>query len=168
MSNDCIKRSDVMEAVSVSCRTCLARNIEDCKKCSVLKLRELINVIPSVDRPTWIPCSERLPDEDTEVLVVDYNEAMQVCSVTSYKGMPVWEDVYGYWHGIEVFDAWRPLPESYKRSEADRPRGEWIDISEWYSPKQKCSICEGIVEGYGSNFCPNCGADMRGINNAEN
>lgn len=68
------------------------------------------------DRPQgeWIPCSERLPDKDTEVLVVDYNEAIQVCSVTSYKGMPVWEDVYGYWHGIEVFDAWMPLPEPWK------------------------------------------------------
>lgn len=41
-------------------------------------------------------------------------------------------------------------------------RGEWIDISEWYTPRQKCSICETVVDGYGSNFCPNCGADMRG------
>ena len=40
-------------------------------------------------------------------------------------------------------------------------RGEWIDISEWYAPRQKCSICETVVVGYGGNYCPNCGADMR-------
>ena len=39
--------------------------------------------------------------------------------------------------------------------------GKWIDISEWYAPRQKCSIFETVVDGYGSNFCPNCGADMR-------
>ena len=32
MSDDLIKRSDAIEAVSISCRTCLARDIEDCKK----------------------------------------------------------------------------------------------------------------------------------------
>ena len=49
-----------------------------------------------------------------------------------------------------------------KLAHSVRQEGEWIDVSEWYSPYQKCSICEKIIEGYGSNFCPNCGADMRG------
>lgn len=43
----------------------------------------------------------------------------------------------------------------------EQRHGKWIDISEWYTPRHKCSICETIVDGYGSNFCPNCGADMR-------
>ena len=43
--------------------------------------------------------------------------------------------------------------------------GEWIDVSDWWTPYQKCSICGAIVDGYGSNFCPNCGADMRGDSN---
>lgn len=47
----------------------------------------------------------------------------------------------------------------------DRPQGEWVDISEWYAPRQKCSICETIVVGYGSNYCPNCGCRMKGIEN---
>lgn len=49
-----------------------------------------------------------------------------------------------------------------KLAEHTEPRrGEWIDISEWYTPRHKCSICKTIVDGYGSNFCSNCGADMR-------
>ena len=45
----------------------------------------------------------------------------------------------------------------------ERPKGEWIDLGyalEEYRAWGKCSVC-----GYGmfqSDFCPNCGADMRG------
>ena len=107
-----IKLSDAVRAV---CKGCLKEN-PHCRHHWNCPMLTNLSKLPSADRPRgeWIPCSERLPDEDTEVLVVDYNEAMQVCSVTSYKGMPVWEDVYGYWHGIEVFDAWMPLPEPWK------------------------------------------------------
>lgn len=48
---------------------------------------------------------------------------------------------------------------------ADRPQGEWI---EWVAPNgidwgAKCSCCDYIINAtpiYGSNFCPNCGAQM--------
>ena len=43
--------------------------------------------------------------------------------------------------------------------------GKWIDIREFSKdvPKCKCSICGYIHIGLesDSNFCPNCGADMR-------
>ena len=46
----------------------------------------------------------------------------------------------------------------------ERPQGEWIDIDSRVN-KAICSNCKGttLTEPYGkSNFCPNCGADMRG------
>lgn len=45
----------------------------------------------------------------------------------------------------------------------DRPSGEWIDCGSYY----KCPFCEEIeFESDGqTNFCPNCGARMREINN---
>ena len=43
-------------------------------------------------------------------------------------------------------------------------RGKWIDTkgnTEWYAREYECSECGGTMLGE-SNFCPNCGADMRG------
>lgn len=58
---------------------------------------------------------------------------------------------------------------------ADRPQGKWIRDRYWsrgvgmgeeYGFFYKCSMCEYEVEsGYtrcGFNYCPYCGADMRG------
>ena len=46
---------------------------------------------------------------------------------------------------------------------ADRPRGEWIEQEDDYHHYWECSEC-GMGVGLDDirNFCPNCGADMRG------
>lgn len=54
---------------------------------------------------------------------------------------------------------------------ADRPRGEWIDLDDkWgFEGTFKCSACgelwsliDGTPQDNGMNFCPNCGAKMKG------
>lgn len=46
----------------------------------------------------------------------------------------------------------------------ERPQGEWIDktkvtdMSVWF----ECSLCGYSLEWKETNFCPNCGARMRG------
>ena len=69
-----------------------------------------------------------------------------------------------------------PLPdfkEGYKQAILDgktnfsRPQGEWVIFNSYY---RKCNKCERMVgfdyadpeHGNWFNFCPNCGADMRG------
>lgn len=47
-----------------------------------------------------------------------------------------------------------------KLAEMDRPKGEWADVS-GEGTAYKCSEC-GEVMCCNDNFCPNCGADMRG------
>ena len=53
----------------------------------------------------------------------------------------------------------------------ERPKGEWIELPKALNYNElpcSCSACGHILSfcyGYPkSNFCPNCGADMRGEN----
>lgn len=51
--------------------------------------------------------------------------------------------------------------------ELDRPKGKWIEYDEDGLYAGECSCCKWKAVLYesnvlGMNFCPNCGADMRG------
>ena len=77
----------------------------------------------------------------------------------------------------KVLDGWAFFFKAYLDSEPtidiDRLKGEWIDKGWkgdwqfetdgrgncWY--EYECSECGYIKRGGKSNFCPNCGADMR-------
>ena len=63
----------------------------------------------------------------------------------------------------------------YEKGKADRPRGEWklryIEPEELGGTLARkrlyCSAC-GNWQTYGeTNYCPNCGADMRGEDDAQ-
>lgn len=49
---------------------------------------------------------------------------------------------------------------------ADRPQGKWINHFDDLFPEDstiECSVChEHQPMGIDENYCPNCGADMRG------
>lgn len=49
----------------------------------------------------------------------------------------------------------------------ERPQGEWKETDIPKSTLCKCSICNFDLGAYSFNFCPNCGADMRGENNGK-
>lgn len=65
---------------------------------------------PTLSTQQWIPCSERLPENDEMVLV----------SCETKKGIKVINRAYymdGYWHGSGTMSgvkAWMPLPEPYE------------------------------------------------------
>lgn len=49
---------------------------------------------------------------------------------------------------------------------ANRPKGEWIGGRVGHGPGYTCSICGyGVYPWNNTNFCPNCGCDMRGEDN---
>ncbi len=48
----------------------------------------------------------------------------------------------------------------------ERPKGKWVNFNSYF---RKCSLCQKVVgfdyieqNGETFNFCPNCGASMRG------
>lgn len=47
--------------------------------------------------------------------------------------------------------------------EPERKTGKWIPRleEEWYGDQAECPLCGHVTIDVG-NFCPNCGADMRG------
>lgn len=47
----------------------------------------------------------------------------------------------------------------------DRPSGEWIGERVGHGPGYTCSLCDyGVQPWNNTNFCPNCGAKMKGEN----
>ena len=48
--------------------------------------------------------------------------------------------------------------QGYERGKNERPHGEWINHEEGYNI---CPLCK-YKTAFSYNFCPNCGADMRG------
>ena len=64
----------------------------------------------------WIPVTERLPEEDADVLCYRGNHIGALIDVYTYKGDGKWEDSYGYWNytDIEGITHWMPLPEAPK------------------------------------------------------
>lgn len=81
-------------------------------------LKSLIDQQPSIDTyGTWIPCTERLP-ENSELVLVSTN--------FSIIAIGVWSDYHNRWICYAGFllngetpIAWMPLPESYEGTEED-------------------------------------------------
>lgn len=69
-------------------------------------------------------------------------------------------------------DVWDCIEKEHTVDPASlRPKGEWITMSFWKNRRghhvqyvvKKCSLCNFRVKArWDNNFCPNCGADMRG------
>ena len=67
----------------------------------------------------WIPCGERLPEEEQTVLVtcsdggVYIYDRLNACDY-EYDDMRFWEDNMGCYQPREDVIAWMPLPEPYR------------------------------------------------------
>jgi len=109
------------------CEDCISRLIvqEEITKSIALKenphqMYKRIQAIPSAtQKAKWIPCSERLPERDENVLTYHRNESFD------YQYVSWIDDYSGKWAGFignlsdEVL-AWMPLPEGYKDEEGSK------------------------------------------------
>ena len=87
--------------------------------------KDEIDDMPTIEPQQWIPCSERLPEDDTDVLVWfeyfrygDYNCLYQTYGIgdysTEYDSWMINHETG--WHKLRVI-AWMPLPEPWRGEE---------------------------------------------------
>lgn len=82
-----------------------------------------ISALKKQEQDRWIPCSERLPEDDKNVLCIAKSKFGRFYCVASHGKMYPGSDEVGwittdYNRIVEsVISAWRPLPESYKAEE---------------------------------------------------
>jgi len=82
-------------------------------------LQSIIDKMPTINsQPHWIPCSERLPELDDEVLVTDDRGELRHCIFCTWG--ETWCGFITYEEGMRIKAvAWMPLP-SPCREEADQ------------------------------------------------
>lgn len=62
------------------------------------------------------------------------------------------EEVYKYKESLKAEQNYIHAPRE----------GEWIEVENVFLYRYKCSLCENVMLGKMKNFCPNCGARMKG------
>ena len=83
----------------------------NCERCVFdCLIRNVVEALSQPPADQWIPCSERLPEEDGKFLVT--NETGGVEIATFHKNT-VAGDVFSNRHSRRR-NAWMPLPEPYK------------------------------------------------------
>ena len=95
------------------------------------------------------------------------------CENENYGDCGLYESDCKYRFGLycayrqNMLDAADALETAEKRIEELMPKeGEWIDEQRGRWIYAKCNLC-GKVQDARSNYCPNCGAKMKGANDGE-
>lgn len=112
---------------------------ENCRNCELLddeQVEELIDNAPTIDAvPKWIPCEERLPNDDEDVLISychkegEGDTSHVYIDITSYGQMYFggnrvgdykhWRAPFEYFESNYEVIAWMPLPEPYEAERKD-------------------------------------------------
>lgn len=94
--------------VGFRCRDCELKNEE---VCNPILMEQAADAIEELQKPKWIPVSERLPEQNTRVI-----------GFMAWKGITAIEYQHGKWYSIdhlqplpnEAVTHWMPLPEQPK------------------------------------------------------
>ena len=77
---------------------------------------DAVKVVAAEYNNGWIPCSERLPEDEQVVLTCKYKS---ISILRFSKKTNHWYELSGnWWWNASMVDAWRPLPAPYQ------PNGE--------------------------------------------
>lgn len=106
--NDLISRQKAINTVNAMFKVCDTNSLEDFRDLMIAALADL----PPVRQ--WIPCSEQLPEEDTDVLITDEDGDIDIAH---YEYNSWSEDPIVEWWNYEYKTyavAWMPLIEPYE------------------------------------------------------
>ena len=110
---DLIDRSKLIKAMNVNCKVKDDRDAINVAR-AFNKILDIIHNAPTIDVPTWIPCEERLPNNDEEVIVSiadDRADNIFRYTTTAWRYGDVWVS-----DNERICDiiAWMPLPKAYE------------------------------------------------------
>lgn len=84
-----------------------------CTECAKEIAKQLVSWLEELkelrEKSKWIPCSERLPEDNTDVIVCFYSGTV---TEMRYWGNGIFQGIYE--HTAKTIVAWMPLPEPYK------------------------------------------------------
>ncbi len=154
-SEDCISRQQAIEEIA----------LHDCTNGEVpyftgKGVQEILNILPPV-KPKPV-CEDAISKHDLWRIIEDNAYWVTYNETSKEKGMTL----------TGINQALNECPPV----EPERKKGVWIhehiasdsSITGYYfSPKCSCSEC-GVIITCEANFCPECGADMRGETNEDN
>ena len=110
------------------------------------KLQPTCNQLATVAKDTNVPCKDTI--------------SRQAAIDAACDGADEWDGSRDEWRDKFITEFIEAVPSA----QPERKRGKWINRSfniiypEW--ERYKCSACGGFSYSY--EFCPHCGADMRG------
>ena len=137
--NDLISRQDALKAIEDAHHNTVVMSMMDNGK--LFGFGAACNIIRNL--PSAEP--ERLTDDDFETIRIH---------LSAYKerlgNQHRWKEAEEYQRIIDRF-------MGFASAQSERKTGKWIDFCGSY----QCSCCN-MTNAYEDNFCPNCGADMRG------
>ena len=116
--SDLISRQAAIEALSM-CQTYLFHTYNPDEKISLESAVYELEQLPSAQpEQLWIPCSERLPEMGSTVLMQNTGGWMFVATYAVTPKRKYWA-VLGHDYALDEAIAWMPLPEPYKGGEKD-------------------------------------------------
>ena len=88
----------------------------DCTLCIFDKAIEIVKQEAEKYNNGWIPCSERLPEENQKVILQDIYGNITIETMKISNGLEGFRDG-DWWSSANNYLAWRPLPEPYKEND---------------------------------------------------